>query len=135
LATDALAKAEQERHERTVAYLDQLSQAYPAQREKLTEAIGTARGDLEAAVAGDGANVFSLYLAWTRRVADLHAFEVEIAEIRNRLGQSSRYPSDVHFSWQHDLGAIVDGLAMAGVDTALREAQDRRAAFISGGSQ
>ncbi len=134
-ATDAQAKAEQERHQRRVAYLAELTSTYATNRDSLTAAIGAARADLEAAVAGDGDDVFAAYLAWTRRVAALHALDVEIAETRNTLGQPARYPSDIHFSWQHDIGGIVDRLAMEAVDTALGEARDRRAAFMAGGSQ
>lgn len=134
-ATDAQTKAEQERHQRRVEYLDVLTRSYSTTRDTLTAAIGTARTDLEAAVRGDGADVFAAYLGWTRRVAELHALDVEIAETRNTLGQPARYPSDIQFSWQRDIGGIVDGLAMQAVDDALGEARDRRAAFMSGGVQ
>ena len=133
-ATDAQTKAERERHQRRVDYLAELTRSYSTTRETLTAAIGTARTDLEAAVAGAG-DVFAAYLGWTRRVAELHALDVEIAETRNTLGQPARYPSDIHFSWQHDIGGIVDRLAMQAVDDALGEARDRRAAFMSGGVQ
>ena len=134
-ATDAQQRAEQERHQRRVDYLAELTRTYAATRDALTTAIGAARERLETAVAGDGDDVFGTYLAWTRRVAELHALDVEIAETRNTLGQPARYPSDIHFSWQHDIGGIIDRLAMEAVDTALGEARDRRAAFMSGGVQ
>ncbi len=134
-ATDAQTKAEQGRHQRRVDYLAELTRTYAAARDALTAAIGAARERLEVAVAGDGDDVFAAYLGWTRRVAELHALDVEIAETRNTLGQPARYPSDIHFSWQHEIGGIVDRLAMEAVDTALGEARDRRAAFMSGGVQ
>jgi len=134
-AAEAQQRAEQERHQRRVDYLATLTTAYAGHRDTLTAAIGNARTELEAAVAGDGSSVFGAYLAWTRRVAELHALDVEIAETRNTLGQPARYPSDIQFSWQHDIGGIVDGLAMQAVDDALGEARDRRATFMGGGSQ
>jgi 16S rRNA G1207 methylase RsmC len=135
VATEAQTKAEQERHQRRTAYLAELTRTHATNRDSLTTAIGAAREDLEAAVAGDGASVFATYLAWTRRVAELHAVDVEIAEVRGTLGQSSRYPSDIQFSWQHDIGGIVDRLALEAVDDALGEARDRRAAFMNGAPQ
>jgi len=134
-AAEAQQRAERERHQRRTAYLAELTASYSTTRDGLTAAIGTARADLEVAVAGDGADVFAAYLAWTRRVAELHALDVEIAETRNTLGQPSRYPSDIQFSWQSDIGGIVDGLAMEAVDTALGKARDRRATFMGGGVQ
>jgi predicted RecB family nuclease len=136
VATQAQERAEAERHQRTVAYLDELNRTYAADRDTLTTAVGQARQDLESAVAGDGdASVFAAYLAWTRAVAAVHALEVELAETRNTLGQPARFPSDLYFSWSHDIAGIVDGLAMTAVDNAVNEARDRRAAFVSGGGK
>ena len=133
-ATEAQTKAERERHQRRVDYLDQLSTTYASTRATLTTEIGTARAELEAAVAGAG-DVFAAYRCWTRSVAAVHALEVEIAETRNTLGQPARYPSDIVFSWQSDIGGIVDRLAMEAVDAALGEARERRQQFMAGGSQ
>ncbi len=136
VATQAQERAERERHDRTVAYLDQLTTTYAADRDTLTTAVGEARQELEAAVAGDDdGNVFAAYLAWTRAVAAVHALEVELAETRNTLGQPARFPSDLYFSWSHDIAGIVDGLALTAVDNAVNEARDRRAAFVSGGGK
>jgi hypothetical protein len=135
VAAEAQTKAELERHQRRTAYLAELTRTYADNRDSLTTAIGAARAELEAAVAGDGSSVFATYRAWTRSVAALHALEVEIAEVRGVLGQPTRYPSDIQFSWQHDIGGIVDGLALDTIDDALRAARERRATFMSGGSQ
>ena len=133
VATQAQERAERERHDRTVAYLDQLTTTYAADRDTLTTAVGEARQELEAAVAGDGdGNVFAAYLRWTRAIAGVHALEVELAETRNTLGQPARFPSDLYFSFAHDVGQIIDHVAMTAVDDAVNEARDRRIAFVSG---
>jgi hypothetical protein len=134
VAEEAQARAEQERHDRTVAYLKHLESAYPAQRDSLTTVIGTARQELEAAVAGDGdGNVFGAYLNWTRAVANLYALESELAELRSTLGRPFTWPSETRFSWQHDIGQIVDHLALTAVDDAINAARDRRSAAVHGG--
>jgi vacuolar-type H+-ATPase subunit H len=132
-AEQARQRAEQERHEANRRYLDLLGTEHESARTAAVTALGEARQALEDTVLGDrDGDVFAIYRSFVQASVEVWRIESALANQRYFLGVPTREPSQPAFSYQHDVGEIIDGYALRAMDEATAASQDRKARFLSG---
>jgi multidrug efflux pump subunit AcrA (membrane-fusion protein) len=132
-AEQARQRAERERQDANQRFLDVLIGEYESARTVAVTALGEARQALEDTVLGDrDGDAFASYRAYAQASVEVWRIESALAGQRHYLGLPTREPSQPVFSFQRDVGEIIDGYALRAMDDAIAANQDRKTRFLSG---
>ena len=76
--------------------------------------------------------MFASYAALVRASVAVWQLESGLAEQRHCLGKTTRETPPPSFSFQFDVGAIVDNVAYDAMDSAIQANRDRKASYLAG---
>ena len=130
-ADAARERAERERQDANHRFLAVLEQEHEAARTVAVTTLGEARESLTVAVKTAG-DVFANYISYVKASVAVWQIESALAEQRSYLGKPTRETTPPSFSFQYDVGAILDNLALEAMDEAIQANRDRKANYLAG---
>ena len=130
-ADAARLRAEQERERANRAYLDLVAEEWPEARQQAVSTVADAYQELDQAVR-NGGDVFAAYRGWVG--ASIKAWELDeaLARMRRFFGLPTRDVATPVFSFNLDVGAIIDMIGLELQDEAVQRIDQRRASYLAG---
>ncbi len=130
-AEDARQRADEERAAAYREFLDKVQAEASEKRSQALTVAGECRTALEDAVR-NGGDVFTSYQAWVAARIVVWEIDAELGQIRDFHGQPVRSVDPPVFSFSHDIGAIIDLIALELQEDAVQRIISRRTSFVNG---
>ncbi len=124
-------RAEDERARANKSYMDLVAEEWPEARQQAVSTVADAYQELDQAVR-NGGDVFAAYRGWVG--ASIKAWELDeaLARMRRFHGLPTRDVATPVFSFNLDVGAIIDRIGLEFQDEAVQRIDQRRADFLAG---